>query len=143
MLARGRVEWIPYFRSTFALRPLLKAKGLANFKLGFVHVGFNKKNKESWFFGSSFASSSRDWRSSWVVASWVKMYFNLSQLYSFYMCEKFNFGPKSMWDKTIVLLGTSCGKVTHWELVKTLWEHDGNNQKKKLKKIKWALLSVC
>jgi hypothetical protein len=33
----------------------------------------------------------------------------------------------------MVLLGTSCGKVTHWELVKTLWEHDGNNQKKKNK----------
>jgi hypothetical protein len=72
------------FQEHIVLRPLLKAKGLANLKFFFVHVGKRRIKKGRLLqVGSSFPSSSRDWRSSWVAASWVKMYFNLSHLYSF------------------------------------------------------------
>jgi hypothetical protein len=55
-----------------------------------------------------------------------------------YMCESSTLAKACGIKHGMVLLGTSWGNTLG--TCKTLWEHDGNNQKRKKK---WALLSVC
>jgi hypothetical protein len=121
VLARGRVEGI-LISGAHCSEAIAHAKGLTNFFKNFCPCR-EKKNKERQAL-TSFGSLVLVFQGHHgLLLHGSKKCTSICPNFIVYMCESSTLG-QSMWDKTMVLLGT------HWELVKTLWEHDGNNQNK-------------